>query len=832
MYATLLLVVALAPAGFDQPPSPPDQPPPGPASDQKPLAPPAVPSQTPAPAADAGQGYPARTLRATATRGTATVQLNLLPNTGRQDIRAGLLVSAGSPDYRIVPELTVSEFSVTDEAVRPVEIVVSGLVPFGEMTVPILYQGKQVETIRFLKPGLIVRAPAEGPIVADEDVRELLLVLENASAEEYTRVGIRVRFQDVDVCNATGDQPTARRANQLPSESGWWARLKYELSGVWGGPRVPRPLICSPVTEWASFQVRPNSQVSLWVPTPPEWYVDRQSGLARSAARKGIITLRFFDGDAVAAEQNLPVEVQFEPTTGNLWASILWIAFLLLCGAVIFLTLRVSIPNYRLKKQLKAHLNDTRTATSTISDVVDSQLRVLVRVERLILEQRRREGWVLLPGFDELARRIEAGLTLLNRKVGFVQRLDTITCRREALVDGPVAPTRLDILDREANAACEGLKADQLGEPEWLFVQQRLEAADKVLNEPSPEEKQAFEALLAKRWQVIKEHFGVNEDPATNTVELKIPPELSGLEKAFPRGALLPRIGDDGVHWIASAGVIRADLQLTALELVREVQFLMPRSPNGRWQEAVPKLADWLATPAIANIASARQLIRQLAEYVTETKIVEAIRLGEADIVMDPQEVAPNQTVRLAVRFREARINGAAARAAIRVVWYFDEPSMIGFGDRTVPHWPRLNRIREWLRDHFGTRELPPVAQTDTGWRIYRYFEPLVKEQKIAVRFFYEGSAIEVPDSVASCYQRTVTPRELAIHKKEGREKWFRFWFQTVQMLAALLVPLATLAVTTAGEPSTGRWWDIVGIGFGSEAIRNILTGEQTPPSP
>ena len=251
-------------------------------------------------------------------------------------------MSTQSPDYRTVPDLNVlTDFNVTQAAVRPIDVEVGGLVPFGEMTIPILYQGKQVETVRFLKPGLIVRAPAEGPTIAEENVRELLLVLENASAEEYARVGIRVRFQDVDVCNATGDQPTAMRAGRSPNESGWWARLKYQLSGVWGGPRVPRPVICSPVTEWASFHVRPNSQVSLWVPTPPQWYVNRQSGLARSAARKGTITLRFFDGDAVAAEQNLPIDVQFEPTTRNLWSSILSIAFLLLCGAVLFLALRV-----------------------------------------------------------------------------------------------------------------------------------------------------------------------------------------------------------------------------------------------------------------------------------------------------------------------------------------------------------------------------------------------------------------------------------------------------------------------------------------------------------
>jgi hypothetical protein len=50
-------------------------------------------------------------------------------------------------------------------------------------------------------------------------------------------------------------------------------------------------------------------------------------------------------------------------------------------------------------------------------------------------------------------------------------------------------------------------------------------------------------------------------------------------------------------------------------------------------------------------------------------------------------------------------------------------------------------------------------------------------------------------------------------------------------MLAALLVPLTTLAITTADGAISGRWWDLVGIGFGSEAIRNILTGEQRPPT-
>ena len=54
------------------------------------------------------------------------------------------------------------------------------------------------------------------------------------------------------------------------------------------------------------------------------------------------------------------------------------------------------------------------------------------------------------------------------------------------------------------------------------------------------------------------------------------------------------------------------------------------------------------------------------------------------------------------------------------------------------------------------------------------------------------------------------------------------FWvFQTGRealQLGALLVPLATLAVTQAGQGSGGSWWELLRVGFDSETIRDILT--------
>lgn len=263
MYATLLLLAALAPAGLEQaappaptatssaPPAQPAQPAPGPvsppkadqppaqAADQKPASPaPAGTQPIPPAAANAGQGYPARTLRATATRGTATIQVNLLPNTGKQDVRAGLLESVSSPDYKVVPDLNViTDFAVKEPTVRPIDVEVGGLVPFGEMTVPILYQGKQVETVRFLKPGLIVRPPAEGPTVADEEVGEVLLVLENASAEEYPRVGSACAFRTWTCATPWATSPRRCARTRLPAKGD-------------GGPASS--------TSWAGFSAVPG----------------------------------------------------------------------------------------------------------------------------------------------------------------------------------------------------------------------------------------------------------------------------------------------------------------------------------------------------------------------------------------------------------------------------------------------------------------------------------------------------------------------------------------------------------------------------------------------
>ena len=65
-----------------------------------------------------------------------------------------------------------------------VELKIQDLVPFGESTTPLFYQGRQVEVLRFSKTGLIVRPAVEGSYVARQG-EKFLLVLKNPSTIEY-----------------------------------------------------------------------------------------------------------------------------------------------------------------------------------------------------------------------------------------------------------------------------------------------------------------------------------------------------------------------------------------------------------------------------------------------------------------------------------------------------------------------------------------------------------------------------------------------------------------------------------------------------------------------
>jgi hypothetical protein len=123
----------------------------------------------------AGQGHPPVVVPATEDTASVRVQIALdgSAEPTKDDFKAGLLVSAQSPDLRIVPTIDVTSNLAGQKGSVNIDLLVKGLSPFGEMTVPLHYRGRQVETLRFHKVGLVVKPPPDGVIVAQEKQRRL-----------------------------------------------------------------------------------------------------------------------------------------------------------------------------------------------------------------------------------------------------------------------------------------------------------------------------------------------------------------------------------------------------------------------------------------------------------------------------------------------------------------------------------------------------------------------------------------------------------------------------------------------------------------------------------
>lgn len=796
-----------------QPSSTPGSPAPQPAG--KPATPPPVAPPSPV---QTGLDHPAIPVRANRDSATVRVVLrSVKPEPQASDFEVGPLSSTQQPGLLVRPVATLVGVTLVgkptavdgkppavDGADYQVDLKIGGLIAFGESSAPLLHKGRQVELLRFSRPGLVVKASGEGGFVAREG-SPFALVLENPLDSHYPAVRARLRFADEDICVFKAEKfvPTVISSSNDTGS-------------------------CDQYTNWTSFEIPQYAPVTVRADPLRSWFFDPATGFARSSKRKGWLSLRYSgDGNSIH-EQTLPMEVQFEPGNRSLLGSLAWVFFLLAVGALLSLLLRVWVPNIKRKQQLRDKLGEAAELTASISTEVDSNLRVLLRVERLALDEIRRATWPLSPAYGTFAQRVEQGLPILTKRIEAVRRLDAALIRHRQLMEQGAAPTSLENIESLLSTVSESLKQGQLSDQDWVFVNQKLETAQKLLGEPTTTEKDAFEALLVGRWKAIRDHFGVD----ATTQRLKIPPVLKGMDACFPLAPLLPKKDDpDGSKWIQSVGPVRADLQISALMLLWEFEFLAPNDrarddQEDKWDKAKEQLAEYLATPAVGNLRKARSMLRQLAERYDESDIRKALKKKDGfKIVMDPAIARPNLKIRFSVSFSNPDLNTAAARAEVSCRWKFE--------DRFLPR--RTNTIWRWLwvwlwrwvvrwiwpwPGHAEPSGPRIVSLPETGWSVHHYFQSGIDQSQVKVSFFdSDGQPVFDEDDESEWRVRTEKPR------RSGRspEIWSRFRIELVQLGAALLVPMATLASSTISGATTAHPWELIAIGFGADTIKNIL---------
>ena len=138
--------------------------------------------------------------------------------------------------------------------------------------------------------------------------------------------------------------------------------------------------------------------------------------------------------------------------------------------------------------------------------------------------------------------------------------------------------------------------------------------------------------------------------------------------------------------------------------------------------------------------------------------------------------------------------------------------------------WHLLKRLQFW--------KAPPPSEwtasmSETGWSVHHYFESDIDHSTVTASFVdSQGRPVTLkqvgPPGSDPWWVRTERPHPSRL----GPENWSRLRIEAVQLGAALLVPMATLASSTINGATTSQPWELIAIGFGADTIKNILVGK------
>jgi hypothetical protein len=218
------------------------------------------------------------------------------------DLEAGLLVIdqqpnwLGRPTIRLVPNQDAQQRN----GGYSTELKITNLVTFGEGKFSLFYKGRRIEDLRVSKPGLSAR-PATGDAFVAREEDEFLFVLQNPSTFKYASVRARLRFEGEDACVFA------------PETFGIGQAVATKTSNP------SQVSVCGANSQWTAFDIPQYAQTTVRVNPPHSWFIDPDTGYARGAKRKGWLTLRFGSADSQQIyEQNLPIEIQFQPSVRSL----------------------------------------------------------------------------------------------------------------------------------------------------------------------------------------------------------------------------------------------------------------------------------------------------------------------------------------------------------------------------------------------------------------------------------------------------------------------------------------------------------------------------------
>lgn len=514
----------------------------------------------------------------------------------------------------------------------------------------------------------------------------------------------------------------------------------------------------------------------------------------------------------------------------------LYVMFFLFLGGALSLLANSILPNIQRRITFEKQVASLADRTSSLSNRVDSYLRVLLRLERKEIQYALREATWYSLSIGERVEAVAADIAKLDKRLTVTERLDELLRRFEE-ISGSAPPSATDAIDQTLLEAAEQLHT-------FALTDDVVNAANSLLGKAAAQMDDLDDtAAQAKR-------------VAAGFTELKtrlavFPPEFYGDLQNVLAGIfkVLDEPFDDPTKIVAPM-LFAIDHAIAAAQIALDYAMVRATIPNAgtpecpdpgkpareRLVEHECRLLHLLGTLSWKALREARILVRQMRENVYEEDIIEALEEGQrehrqvAKIVFDMQRARPYLPIYFSLAFDNPRFKNAAALNCLAFRWKF--PGELYEEGAKVCHYFIGNELA--LKEASVPEEIAPEAKP-VPRRPKREGGPLAwlqrkwrarRERARRRRYgFTTGLSVRVqrPNAPATCSQIQDQIR-IGPRKARGRSRTF------VEIMRFLIAFGVALAGIEAGALDQLRKLDflagtiaVIALGFGADSIKNLL---------
>ena len=582
-----------------------------------------------------------------------------------------------------------------------------------------------------------------------------------------------------------------------------------------------------------------NSSVRLNItPVNAKCFTAWRSGVFKEATQDGVMTLSIPSSTPTDqpywSVKTIPVQVHFRSSFGQRLLGSVVIFALLVLGGMCSLILSYWVPNRLQRLDLKEQLAVLARKTRDLSSHIDSSLRVLVRVERYLIERLLVSRAGFSPQLASIFTQVTQRSTRLNKQIDQLEQIDTLYDHVAHLHAAHRPPTLVTTIQDTLQKASDLLQQIELQDADFQNSQTLINDARKCVENLGQEDKD-FADKLAKRVTTLWSDFDAAAGRIGGRETCKnIRDQLPGLFEVIKDESFTKpeSIVPEHYRWI--------DMNTSKLELIRDYVLLYEysKSRQAELQNQQQKLVQYLSLESREALRRAQLMLQQMREGIYPDNLTQAIQAGDQAVYidMDPGAASVNQPVRLSVWFRRGDFNGSAACEEFVCVWDFGHDGRSDLGQMQKAS----NFVREQARRAVATIQRAEPAQppqhpeqgkaanlTEQG-RTVSHFFPAAREYTVQVHFedATTGQAVQDASGQTVILQK---PIQVALAQQERLGE--RTWTEGIRLVIALFAAVIALFA--------GAWEQLLKLGvgpgliavfllgFGADTIKNLLTPRQ-----